>query len=61
MKIYRDKNGVCINIGDWDYDIDSAGEQRNPLPIDAIEDDAETVIGWDGGLYLADDPKAVKS
>jgi hypothetical protein len=57
MKIYRDKNGVCINIGDWDYQIDETEKQHNPLPVDATEDEAEVVTGWDGGLYLADDPR----
>ena len=52
MKIIKDKNGNPINIGDWD-DLDGA----NPLPDGATEYDAEVVTGYDGGLYLADDPK----
>ena len=52
MKIYRDIDGKCINIGDWD---DKEG--RNPLPEGAAEFDAEVVTGYDGGLYLADDPR----
>ena len=52
MKIYRDKNGVCINIGEWD---DQKGQ--NPLPEGATEHDAEVVTGYDGGLYLVDDPR----
>ena len=55
MKIIRDKNGNLINIGDWD---DQKGE--NLLPEGATEHDAEVVTGYDGGLYLADDPKRLK-
>jgi hypothetical protein len=55
MKIYRNKEGVCINIGDWD---DNNG--LNPLPADAVESDEEVVIGWDGGKYVADDPRRLK-
>lgn len=36
MKIYRNKDNVCINIGEWDTQtID--GIERNPLPKDAVE------------------------
>jgi hypothetical protein len=52
MKIIRDKNGNLINIGDWE-DMEGA----NPLPEGAFEDDAEVVVGYDGGKYLFDDPK----
>jgi hypothetical protein len=52
MKVIKDKDGVVINIGDWD---DAAG--TNPLPDGAYEDEAEVVTGYDGGLYLADDPR----
>lgn len=61
-KIYRDANGKCINIGEWDLKIDLMlpdGERiTNPIPDGAYEDQAEVVTGWDGGLYLADDPRA---
>lgn len=61
MKIYRDADGKCINIGDWDYKIDESLPEdkriKNPLPEGATEHDAEVVTGFDGGLYLADDPK----
>lgn len=56
MKIYRDAQGVCINIGEWD---DKDG--LNPLPADAVESDEEVIVGWDGGRYVYDDPRAVKS
>ena len=52
MKIIKDKDGNLINIGDWD---DLGG--INPLPEDSVESDAEVVTGYDGGLYLADDPR----
>jgi len=52
MKIIKDKDGNLINIGDWD-DVDGA----NILPDGATEHDAEVVTGYDGGLYLADDPR----
>ena len=64
MKIYRNADGQCINIGDWDYQIqivDGIEIISNPLPDDAVESDEETITGWDGGIYAHDDPKAVKS
>jgi hypothetical protein len=78
MKIYRDANGVLINIGEWDYayqeqtvlkpNADAGGYSveteivaKNPMPDGVLEDEAEIIEGWDGGLYLANDPKALKS
>jgi hypothetical protein len=55
MKIYRDSEGKCINIGEWD---DKDG--LNPMPIDAVESDEEVVTGWDGGLYAHDDSRKTK-
>jgi hypothetical protein len=52
MKIIKDKDGNLINIGDWN---DNQGQ--NPLPQGATEHEAEVVTGYDGGLYLADDPR----
>jgi len=49
MKIIKDKDGKVINIGEWDT--------KFPLPEGATEDEAEVVTGYDGGLYLADDPR----
>lgn len=54
MKIFKDKDGNLINIGEWDDN-----EGRNPIPQDATEHDAEVVTGYDGGLYLADDPRRI--
>lgn len=69
MKIYRDKLGKVINIGEWDYveetiTNEDTGEesivQNNPLPKDAIESDEDVVEGWDGGLYAHDDDRQSK-
>lgn len=69
MKIYRDKLGKVINIGEWDYveetitDEETYEEsivQHNPLPKDAIESDEEVVEGWDGGLYAHDDERQLQ-
>jgi hypothetical protein len=64
MKIYRNAENKCINIGDWDYRVEIVeGVEiiKNPLPEDAMEGDEEVIVGWDGGLYASDDPRAVKS
>ena len=64
MKIYRNAEGKCVNIGDWDYQIvviDGVETIRNPLPEGAVESDEEVIVGWDGGRYVHNDPRAVKS
>jgi hypothetical protein len=61
MKIYRNPQGTCINIGDWDFMFDENEIAKNPLPDDVIESDEDVIVGWDGGLYAHDDPRAVKS
>ena len=64
MKIYCNAQGTCINIGEWDYKIeivDGVETINNPLPKGAIESDEEVIVGWDGGRYVHDDPRAVKS
>lgn len=53
-KIIRDADGNCINIGAW---VDEGGE--NPMPEGAYEDDAEIITGYDGGLYVKGDPRAL--
>lgn len=58
-KIYRDAQGKCINIGEWDYMVDENRKIRNPLPAGAYEDQADVIVGWDGGLYVSDDPRAI--
>lgn len=57
LKIYRDKEGKLINIGEWEF-MNNGEIDLNPLPDDAYAEQAEIVEGYDGGLYLADDPKA---
>tara|TARA_R110002074_G_scaffold401205_1_gene598550 strand:- start:21 stop:215 length:195 start_codon:yes stop_codon:yes gene_type:complete len=57
MKIYRDSSGNLINIGEWDYAIFN-GIETNPLPDGAAIEEADVVTGYDGGLYLSDDPRA---
>lgn len=52
MKIIKDKDGNLINIGEWD---DRDG--LHPIPESSTEHDLEVVIGYDGGLYLATDPR----
>lgn len=64
MKIYRNAQGTCINIGEWDYQIkvvDGVETINNPLPAAAVESDEEVIVGWDDGRYVHDDPRAVKS
>lgn len=63
MKIYRNAQGTCINIGEWDYQIkvvDGVETINNLLPEAAVESDEEVVVGWDGGLYAHNDPRRMK-
>ena len=60
MKMYRDNQGKCINIGDWNFMFNEYEIAQNPLPNDAVESDEDVIIGWDGGFYAKDDPRAVK-
>lgn len=59
--VWRDKDGKVINIGEWDYQIQSDGEGMmvfmNPAPLGATSKEEEVVYGWDGGLYVKDDPR----
>lgn len=60
-EVWRDTNGVVINIGPWDYrvEIDESEVEfvTNPIPAGATSAEEVVVIGWDGGLYAADDPR----
>lgn len=62
MKVIRNSKGVVRNIGDWDYMItqDEVGNDviNNPMPDGYVESDEEVIEGWDGGLYVAGDPRA---
>ncbi|MEO9347970.1 hypothetical protein [Acinetobacter radioresistens] len=57
-KVYRDKDGNVINIGEWDYiitcDEDNNEVINNPLPAGATFQDEEIVILDDGGLAAAE-------
>lgn len=70
MKVIRDTDGAVINIGDWDYSVSvrvdaETGSEisvvNNPLPEGATEHEEVVVTGWDGGLYVQDDPRAQRS
>ncbi len=60
MKVYR-QGGKVVNIGEWDFAAHEAEDGTvvvsNPLPVDAVASMEEVVIGWDGGLYTADDTR----
>lgn len=60
-EVWRDTDGAVINIGPWDYrvetDDDGVEAATNPPPYGATCSDEEIVVGWDGGLYAADDPR----
>lgn len=67
--VYRDPNGVVVNIGPWDLMEDEiedpdTGEvrtiQHNPIPDGVTNKSEEVIEGWDGGLYVKDDPRATK-
>jgi hypothetical protein len=61
MKIIKDANGAIINIGEWQFGHqDETGAWSNPMPDGAVEDTADIVEGWDGGLYASDDPRRLK-
>lgn len=68
-KVYRDASGKVINIGEWDYLIESVIDentgklvqiQHNPLPEGHTISEEETVVGWDGGIYVLDDPRSIR-
>ena len=60
MKVIKSADGVLLNIGDWDFEIDEDGQPQNPMPFDAVETEEEVVVGYDGGLYLAEDVRAAQ-
>jgi hypothetical protein len=66
--VIKDSDGNVINIGEWDYQVDTVTNddgtdivvELNPMPEGAYEDNVEVVTGWDGGLYEANDPRRLK-
>lgn len=66
MKVYRDQNGVLLNIGEWDllpYEVEDENGitvvDGNPIPDGTVISDEEVTTGLDGGLYVVGDPRAV--
>lgn len=61
MKVYRDKAGSVVNIGEWDYQIEEEfdGEEKigeiitNPLPQDLVVSEEEVVVCEDGSKVVA--------
>lgn len=57
MIVYRDKNGVVINIGEWDYmisyDDDNNEIVNNPLPEGATSKTENVRINEDGSREVA--------
>lgn len=62
MKVFRDKDGRVINIGEWDYMEEAVEDpatgivttvQHNPPPDGATSADEEVVELPDGGLVAA--------
>ncbi len=66
MKVYRSEQGDVINLGEWDLaeeiikkdDDTYETVYHNPLPQGATFKDEEVIVGWDGGLYVENDPRA---
>lgn len=62
MKVYRDRNGVAVHIGEWDYMPDKeTGEPRMPVPdgVTVAEEDVTTRAG--GGLVPAADYRRLRA
>jgi len=65
--VVRNAEGKPEHIGEWDYvrinEIGPNGEdmviETNPFPEGGTEKEEEVIIGFDGGLYAADDPRAI--
>ncbi|WP_129640003.1 hypothetical protein [Rahnella variigena] len=59
-KVYRDRKGDVINIGEWEtlysYTTGDDGEEVvttcNPIPEGATVSDEDVYIGEDGGKYV---------
>lgn len=67
MNVVRNAEGRPEHIGEWDYvyitELGQDGEElhfaTNPFPEGATQSDEEVVVGFDGGYYAADDPRAL--
>lgn len=64
-KVYLNADGSCANIGEWDLRpmLNEAGDVviTNPIPEGVTEAEADTVTGWDDGVYVATDPRRNKT
>ncbi len=66
MKVYRTEQGDVINIGEWELGEEVIQKEdgtyetvyRNPIPERSTFSDEEVIVGWDGGLYVHNDPRA---
>lgn len=56
---YRPKEQTALkhNPETGGYSVETEIVVRNPLPDGAFEDEVEVIEGYDGGLYLATDPR----
>lgn len=55
------KDGVIINIGDWDYqytEVDGQQVEHNPLPAGAVIEEREVIQNADGGFVALESGKS---
>jgi len=63
MTVWRNAKGELRNIGEWEYQLYQPDPESpemipaNPMPEGYVSSQEEVVVGWDGGRYLADDPR----
>lgn len=55
MTVLKDQDNNIIHIGEWI--VEDIGQEP---PQGSYEDTADIVVGWDGGLYVADDPRRLE-
>ena len=58
---YQEQTVLKTNADAVGYSVETEIVAKNPMPDGVLENEAEIIEGWDGGLYLANDPKALKS
>ena len=54
---YQERTEIKPNTETGGYSVETEVSARNPMPQGAFEDVVEVVKGYDGGLYLATDPR----
>lgn len=65
--VVRNAEGKPEHIGEWDYvyatefgeNGDDVMVATNPFPAGATQAMEEVIVGFDGGFYAADDPRAI--